>query len=367
MNSDFHSQSDFGKFDENLDGIFFWYAIFLLLTRPSTQYTMTTPWISRPRWTCTYCNITINDDIPSRTQHENGLRHKGNVERSLREAYKKSERERTEEREQKRTMKEIERMAKERHEQDVDETELMKAGSSKDRRSTFETAGDQEKEKQKTPAKWKPTDRFATYGSAMPIYPDEQSRLNEMHRQQIILEESQRKKEGTAGEWQTVELRTPPSDGKVQASDNQPRREKQSPSSYQVHEKKGTFFNINNEEDDVSLKTIKVKKRVRTGDEEQQQRKREVEQKAMVPEWKPVRLDTGISAKKEGIQTVPIQRINDEIKAVPVDLSEEHAHEQESKVEIEKSSEPSSSSSSGMFKKRKTGSGSGAKKVRALV
>lgn len=47
-------------------------------------------WISRPRLTCKYCNVTINDDVPSRRHHENGARHKQNVERSLKELYRES-------------------------------------------------------------------------------------------------------------------------------------------------------------------------------------------------------------------------------------------------------------------------------------
>ena len=58
-------------------------------------------WVSRKRYHCKYCNIYIADDKPSRTQHENGLRHKGNVERFVRGLYKEGEkrvREREEER-----------------------------------------------------------------------------------------------------------------------------------------------------------------------------------------------------------------------------------------------------------------------------
>lgn len=68
-------------------------------------------WVSRKKWTCKYCDVTINDDVPSRQQHENGLRHKGNVERSLRNAYKKSERERKDEKDVKRVMEKIERVS----------------------------------------------------------------------------------------------------------------------------------------------------------------------------------------------------------------------------------------------------------------
>lgn len=69
-------------------------------------------WVSRKKWTCPYCDITINDDVPSRMQHENGLRHKGNVERSLKGTYRKAERERREEEMAKREMKAIEKVSK---------------------------------------------------------------------------------------------------------------------------------------------------------------------------------------------------------------------------------------------------------------
>ena len=78
---------------------------------PSSALPMSEYWVSRKKWTCKYCDVTINDDVPSRQQHENGLRHKGNVERSLRQAYKKSERDQREERDAKREMGKIERVS----------------------------------------------------------------------------------------------------------------------------------------------------------------------------------------------------------------------------------------------------------------
>ena len=44
---------------------------------------MTDVWVSRKRWTCKYCNVTINDDVPSRRHHESGSRHKKNVAQAL--------------------------------------------------------------------------------------------------------------------------------------------------------------------------------------------------------------------------------------------------------------------------------------------
>lgn len=48
-------------------------------------------WVSHKRYHCKYCNIYIADDKPSRQQHENGLRHKGNVERFVKGLYKEGE------------------------------------------------------------------------------------------------------------------------------------------------------------------------------------------------------------------------------------------------------------------------------------
>lgn len=48
-------------------------------------------WISKKKYFCKYCDIYIADDAPSRQQHENGMRHKGNVERFIRGIYKAGE------------------------------------------------------------------------------------------------------------------------------------------------------------------------------------------------------------------------------------------------------------------------------------
>ncbi|WFD35084.1 mRNA cleavage and polyadenylation factor subunit [Malassezia cuniculi] len=52
-------------------------------------------WVSRRRWTCKYCNVTVNDDVPSRRHHENGVRHKQNVEQALKNLYRESQIRRT--------------------------------------------------------------------------------------------------------------------------------------------------------------------------------------------------------------------------------------------------------------------------------
>ncbi|KAG1787784.1 uncharacterized protein HD556DRAFT_1521352 [Suillus plorans] len=70
-------------------------------------------WVSRKRHHCKYCNIYIADDVPSRQHHENGVRHKGNVERFVRGLYKATRAEET------REMEKINKAATAAYAQDV--------------------------------------------------------------------------------------------------------------------------------------------------------------------------------------------------------------------------------------------------------
>lgn len=72
-------------------------------------------WISRKRWTCKYCQVTINDDPPSRRHHESGMRHKHNVERALRALHRDTDAQRRAEQEKQRTMQQIEQAARRQH------------------------------------------------------------------------------------------------------------------------------------------------------------------------------------------------------------------------------------------------------------
>ncbi|KAK9897062.1 hypothetical protein P389DRAFT_178799 [Cystobasidium minutum MCA 4210] len=57
-------------------------------------------WVSQGKFYCKYCKVYIADDKPSRSHHDSGFRHKGNLERYIREIYKKGnkqEREKAEE------------------------------------------------------------------------------------------------------------------------------------------------------------------------------------------------------------------------------------------------------------------------------
>ena len=75
--------------------------------QPMSEY-----WVSKKKYFCKYCDIYIADDAPSRQQHENGLRHKGNVERFVRGIYKAGEKHKKDLEEEKREMKRVEQASK---------------------------------------------------------------------------------------------------------------------------------------------------------------------------------------------------------------------------------------------------------------
>ncbi|EJD52796.1 hypothetical protein AURDEDRAFT_111346 [Auricularia subglabra TFB-10046 SS5] len=76
-------------------------------------------WVSKKKYFCKYCEIYIADDAPSRSQHENGLRHQGNKERYVRNLYKTAERKKRDDEEEKREMKRIEAAAQAAYSVDV--------------------------------------------------------------------------------------------------------------------------------------------------------------------------------------------------------------------------------------------------------
>ena len=74
-------------------------------------------WVSRKRWTCKYCNVTINDDPPSRKHHESGVRHKRNVARALDDLHKLKDAKRREETQMQMTLQHMDRGALRRGEE----------------------------------------------------------------------------------------------------------------------------------------------------------------------------------------------------------------------------------------------------------
>jgi WW domain-binding protein 4 len=68
-------------------------------------------WVSKKKYFCKYCDIYIADDAPSRQQHENGLRHKGNTERFIRSIYKAGEKKKKDDEEERREMARVEQVS----------------------------------------------------------------------------------------------------------------------------------------------------------------------------------------------------------------------------------------------------------------
>lgn len=164
-------------------------------------------WVSHKKYFCKYCNIYIADDKPSRTQHETGLRHKGNVERFVRGLYKAGEKRKQDLEEEKREMARIERVslhellhryepwltcpqaAAASYAQDVG-AGLVKPGSSSAALPTQPQAGPSK------PAR--PSDAYANYSTAASLGytdPDEERRKAEAE---------QRRNEGVIGAWEVV-------------------------------------------------------------------------------------------------------------------------------------------------------------------
>jgi WW domain-binding protein 4 len=69
-------------------------------------------WVSKKRYFCKYCEIYIADDVPSRQQHENGLRHQGNRERFIRNIYKASEKKKKDLEEEKKELARIDQVGR---------------------------------------------------------------------------------------------------------------------------------------------------------------------------------------------------------------------------------------------------------------
>ncbi|CAA7261773.1 unnamed protein product [Cyclocybe aegerita] len=148
-------------------------------------------WVSKKKYFCKYCDIFIADDAPSRQQHENGLRHKGNVERFIRGIYKTGEKQKKDLEEEMREMRRVEQAAAVAFSQDVG-AGLAKARSGPVASTSASTSA-------KKPLK--SSNPFADYSTAASLgYTDPDA-------ERIAAELEIRRSQGVAGEWQIL---TPP-------------------------------------------------------------------------------------------------------------------------------------------------------------
>lgn len=147
-------------------------------------------WVSHKRYHCKYCNIYIADDVPSRQHHENGMRHKGSVERFVRGLYKAGEKAVKDRDEEKREMERISKAAAAAYAQDVG-AGLGGVGSSSREAPAAAPAP------KKPPTK--PSNPYANYSTAASLGyadPDAERAKAEAEMRQMM---------GVAGEWQFVQ------------------------------------------------------------------------------------------------------------------------------------------------------------------
>lgn len=167
---------------------------------------MTEYWVSKQSYLCKYCDIYIRDDAPSKAQHENGLRHKGNLERYIRDIYKKEDRlqkERADEAQQVFKINEAARLAHQHKDLPggpSDSTPLKPGGEEK-------TSGDEGSEARKkmkySKQDWKGAEDLQNYSDARSLGLVDADAEIEAAREAEV-EKELRATEGRVGQWEAV-------------------------------------------------------------------------------------------------------------------------------------------------------------------
>ncbi|OAV95325.1 hypothetical protein PTTG_03626 [Puccinia triticina 1-1 BBBD Race 1] len=159
---------------------------------------MTEYWVSKQSYFCKYCDIFIRDDKPSRAQHENGLRHKGNLERYIRDIYKKEDRAQKERADEASQVSKIEKAARLSHQQ----KDLADTQTGKEAQDESEEAGEPRKRTKYEKADWKGAENVQNYSDARSLGFVVETELEEAAR--ATEEEEARSKEGLMGKWEAV-------------------------------------------------------------------------------------------------------------------------------------------------------------------
>ncbi|KAJ7188328.1 hypothetical protein C8R46DRAFT_878610 [Mycena filopes] len=146
-------------------------------------------WISKKKYFCKYCDIYIADDAPSRQQHENGLRHKGNTERFIRSIYKAGEKKKKDDEEEKREMARVEQAsaAQIAFAQDV--------GAGRAKLSSAPTPSTSAPARKPAP---KPSNPYTNYSTAKQLGYDDPDA------ERLAAEAERRRMQGVAGDWEMV-------------------------------------------------------------------------------------------------------------------------------------------------------------------
>ena len=140
-------------------------------------------WIGRKRWTCTYCQVTINDDVPSRQHHESGMRHKNNVERALRGLYKDTAAQRRE---------------AERHAREIAEIEYAAGRAHRKQDGAADAGAQGASGAPAAPKAWAPSEKMATYTTARALG------VSDEDEQAWQAQFARRKAAARVGAWETV-------------------------------------------------------------------------------------------------------------------------------------------------------------------
>ncbi|KNZ57735.1 uncharacterized protein VP01_2087g9 [Puccinia sorghi] len=179
---------------------------------------MTEYWVSKQSYFCKYCDIFIrvrplnkHDDKPSRDQHEKGLRHKGNLERYIREIYKKEDRAKRERADEASQLSKIEKAARAAHEQQdlggVSEEKEEKQEEEKEPRKRTKFDKTQE---------WKGASNLENYSDARSLGFVADEELEAATR--ASEEKERRSREGLMGKWEAVAKVQPASTNKASSS-----------------------------------------------------------------------------------------------------------------------------------------------------
>ncbi|EST06418.1 Zinc finger, U1-C type [Kalmanozyma brasiliensis GHG001] len=286
-------------------------------------------WISRKRWTCKYCDVTINDDLPSRRHHESGGRHKQNVRQALEELYRKGEQERKDAEDTKKEMARIEVLAAESYAKDqaggvapVSSLPASSVASS----SSKATPPARPHTGQAASARVAP--RRAPEPAKEPTQPVAQP-----------------------GEWEQVVQPAPsaPTSYATETTDRDRAR------SFRIKEKAAR---IDDSDDDAEANTIKIKKRPRD---------------VSNTESGPSKVQTAAKKEEPADSVDPVKAEESASSALPADTSSTTTtistvkKEETGEMPASLKEEGDNGGGGGLFKKRRAGAGAGAKRVRAVI
>jgi WW domain-binding protein 4 len=368
-------------------------------TLPMSEY-----WVSKKRYFCKYCDVYIADDVPSRQHHENGLRHKGNVERFVRGLYKAGEKRKKDAEEEKREMRRIEQvrfysflhlcLSNTLHAKAAGAAFAQDVSAGRAQLATTASSSSSVASSSKKPKKSDGISDYSTPESLGYTDPDIERALAEAER---------RKTQGVAGDWQMVEPTPTESTPRTGEESTQHVDDMQSAEGDQGTSSNKRAVPDPAEEDegrwklrkkmatvglgdiyDPGIITIKpkIKKKETPGQEKQPSDGTALPEdaKAMtVPKWAPVKwkkagesvCDTSGTTGSgpgddavltEGAPPVPADPLNAQKDPAPASVTGAPAKEEPSPVKLEEAITPSveaASSGGSLFRKRKAPLGGG--------